>query len=120
MASTLLPALDAYDVDFKQVPHGEEVISDAEDDDPSTIPVIASGDVEKMELLLPSTYAGVLPIMLHPARHIELQLRQAQAEEALEEIRRKCHNTPKVFGIERRTYSAPKINLFTQCKRFLQ
>ena len=94
LAANLFPALEAYEVDFREIPYGDDVISDAEDDDPATIPDIPRGNVEKLELLLPSTFSGQLPQELKPARDIELQLRISQAEEALEGIRREiCHKS---------------------------
>ncbi|KAF8809898.1 hypothetical protein BYT27DRAFT_7282722 [Phlegmacium glaucopus] len=45
----------------------DEVISEEEDDDPATLPTI-KGDVEEMDILLPSTYPGVLPTEFNGAR----------------------------------------------------
>ena len=91
---TLFPELDIYDVVLNEVPLGEDVISDAEDDDPLTVPVVPQGNVEKTELMLPSTLPGVLPPTLAGARLSEIELREAQAEEALEGIRREiCHKS---------------------------
>jgi hypothetical protein len=93
-AGTLFPTLDTYDITFHQVPYGDEIISDAEDDDPITVPVISRGNVEKIDLLLPSTFPLELPAELNRAKSIEVELRVAQAEEALEEIRREiCHKS---------------------------
>ena len=85
-AEVLFPMLDAYDVIFEQIPYGDEVISDVEDDDPETAPVVAHGEVEKMELLLPSTFPGELAQELPAAACKEIELRIAQAEEALEGV----------------------------------
>ena len=93
-AEALFPMLDAYDVIFRQIPYGDEVISDAEDDDPATVAVEAEGEVEKIELLLPSTFPGVLAQELQAAAKKEIELRIAQAEEALEGVRREiCHKS---------------------------
>jgi hypothetical protein len=93
-AEALFPMLDAYDVLFQQIPYGDDVISDAEDDDPQTVPVVAQGDVEKMELLLPSTFPGELAQELQAAAKKEIELRIAQAQEALEGVRREiCHKS---------------------------
>jgi hypothetical protein len=94
MLGNLFPTLETYDVDFEQIPYGDEVISEDEDDDPETVPIISPGNVEKLELLLPSTFPGPLPIELRVAKVAELKLRTAQAEEALEGIRREiCHKS---------------------------
>ena len=93
-AEALFPMLDAYDVIFDQIPYGDEVISDAEDDDPETVPVIPRGEIEKMELLLPSTFPGELCEDLRDAAKKEIELRIAQADEALEGVRREiCHKS---------------------------
>jgi hypothetical protein len=94
LAENLFPALDVYDIDFKEIPFGDDIISDAEDDDPSTVPTIHRGDVEKMDLLLPSAWPQGLPAILSGAREKEIQLRIAQADESLEAIRREiCHKS---------------------------
>ena len=93
-AGTLFPALDVYEQNLQQVPYGDDVISDAEDDDPDTVPVIPRGNVEKLELILPSTHPGTMPRDLRSAAKIEIKLRKAQAEEALEGIRHEiCHKS---------------------------
>ena len=93
-AELLFPLLDAYEVIFEQIPYGDEVISDAEDDDPETVPIVARGEVEKMELLLPSTFPGELPQEFQSAAKKEIELRIAQAEESLEGVRREiCHKS---------------------------
>ena len=93
-AEALFPMLDAYDVLFQEIPYGDDVISDEEDDDPQTVPVIPRGDVEKMELLLPSTFPGELAQELQAAAKKEIELRIAQAQEALEGVRREiCHKS---------------------------
>lgn len=94
LAEHLFPSLDVYDINFTEVPFGDEVISDAEDDDETTVPQVPRGDVEKMDLLLPSSWPGRLPPELLNARYKEIQLRLAQADEALEGIRREiCHKS---------------------------
>ena len=94
LAESLFPRLDVYDITFDEVPAGDEIISDAEDDDPGTVPVILRGDVEKMELLMPLSWPGALPRELKSVKDKEIQLRIAQADEALEGIRRKiCHKS---------------------------
>lgn len=94
MAEHLFPSLDVYDINFREVPFGDDVISDGEDDDPTTLPHIPRGDVEKMDLLLPSSWPGRIPPELLNARYKEIQLRLAQADEALEGIRREiCHKS---------------------------
>ena len=93
-AEALFPTLDAYDVVFQEIPYGDEVISDAEDENPETVPVVVHGEVEKMELLLPSTFPGELAQELPAAARKEIELRIAQAEEALEGVRREiCHKS---------------------------
>ena len=90
----LFPSIDVYDINFNQVPFGDEVISDAEDDDETTVPHVPQGDVEKMDLLLPSSWPDRMPPELLKARYNEIQLRLAQADEALEGIRREiCHKS---------------------------
>jgi hypothetical protein len=94
LAENLFPTLDVYDIHFNEIPFGDDIISDAEDDDPSTVPTIHRGDVEKMDLLLPSAWSRDLPDMLSGARDKEIQLRIAQADESLEAIRREiCHKS---------------------------
>ena len=94
MAGNLFPALDAYDINFEQIPYGDDVIFDAEDNDPEIVPSIPRGNVEKLEVLLPSTFPDPLPVELRPVRVTELKLRTAQADEALEGIRREiCHKS---------------------------
>jgi len=93
-AEALFPMLDAYDMIFEQIPYGDDVISDAEDDDPDTVPVVAHGEIEKMEVLLPSTFPGELPPELRAAAEKEIELRAAQADEMLEGVRREiCHKS---------------------------
>ena len=93
-AGTLFPALNMYEQNLHEVPYGDDIISDAEDDDPATVPVIPRGNVEKMELILPSTYPGRLHRDLDAAAKIEIKLRKAQAEEALEGVRHEiCHKS---------------------------
>ena len=90
----LFPTLDAHDVIFEEIPYGDEVISDAEEDDPDLIPKITRGDVEKREILLPSSYRGLLPLELKEASKTEIRLRVAQADEALEGVRQEiCHKS---------------------------
>ena len=90
----LFPSLDVYDITCNQVPFGDEVISDAEDNDKTTVPDVPRGDVEKLDLLLPSSWPGGMHPALLNARLKELQLRVAQAEEALERIRQEiCHKS---------------------------
>jgi len=94
LAEHLFPSLDVYDINFNPIPFGDEVISDAEDDDEATLPAIPRGDVEKIDLLLPSSWPGPWPAELLQGRYNEIQLRLAQAEEALEGIRREiCHKS---------------------------
>jgi len=94
LAEHLFPSIAVYDINFNQVPFGDEVISDAEDDDEITVPKVPRGDVEKMDLLLPSSWPDRMPPELLKARYNEIQLRLAQADEALEGIRREiCHKS---------------------------
>jgi hypothetical protein len=94
LAEHLFPSLDVYDINFNPVPFGDEVISDAEDDDETTLPHVPWGDVEKRDLLLPSSWPGPWPAELLQAKYNEIQLRLAQAEDALEGIRREiCHKS---------------------------
>ena len=74
----LFPPLDVYDITCNQVPFGDEVISDAEDDDKTTVPDVPRGDVEKLDLLLPSSWPGGMHPALLNARSKELQLRIAR------------------------------------------
>ena len=90
----LFPSLEAYDTDLGEIPYGDDIISDAEDDDPMTVPDVSRGNVEKLELPLPSTFSGRIPPELKAATEIEWKLRISQAEEALEGIRREiCHKS---------------------------
>lgn len=94
LAEHLFPSLDVYDINFNQVPFGDEVISDAEDDDEITVPRVPRGDVEKLDLLLPSSWPGPRPPELLNARSKEIELRVGQADEALEGIRQEiCHKS---------------------------
>src|SRR5271156_3330290 len=94
LAEHLFPSLDVYDINFNKVPFGDEVISDAEDDDETTMPHVPRGDVEKLDLLLPSSWPGRMPPELLNARYKEIQLRLTQADEALEGIRQEiCHKS---------------------------
>jgi hypothetical protein len=93
-AEHLFPSLDVYDIDFNQVPFGDEVISDAEEEDEMMIPHVPRGDIEKMDLLLPSSWPGPSPPELLNARSKEIELRIGQADEALEGIRQEiCHKS---------------------------
>ena len=93
-AEHLFPSLNVYEINFSHVPFGDDIISDGEDDDETTVPEVPRGDVEKMDLLLPSSWPGRLPPELSTARLTEIQLRLAQADEALEGIRREiCHKS---------------------------
>src|SRR5271155_3022025 len=74
LAEHLFPSLDVYDINFNEVPLGDEVISDAEDDDKTTMPHVPRGDVEKLDLLLPSSWPGRMPPELLNARYKEIQL----------------------------------------------
>ena len=85
-AELLFPMINAYDIIFEQIPYGDDVISDAEDDDPETVPIIAHGNVEKMELLLLSTFPGDILLELNSAVKKEIELQIAQANEALEGV----------------------------------
>ena len=90
----LFPTFNTYDVAFEDIPYGDDVISDAEEEDPSLIPTVPRGDVEKMEVLLPSSYPGMLPLEFKMASETEIRLRIAQADEALEGIRQEiCHKS---------------------------
>jgi hypothetical protein len=90
----LFPSLESYDIDFGEIPYGDDIISDAEDDDPWTVPDVPRGNVEKLELPLPSTFSGKIPHELMAAAEMERKLRIAQAEEALEGIRHEiCHKS---------------------------
>ena len=93
-AEALFPMLDAYNVIFQQISYSDEVISDTEDENPETVPVVAHSEVEKMELLLLSTFPGELAQELPAAARKEIELRIAQAEEALEGVQQEiCHKS---------------------------
>ena len=90
----LFPSLDVYDITCNQVPLGDEVISDAEDDDKTTVPDVPHRDVKKLDLLLPSSWPGGMHLALLNTRSKELQLHIAQTEEALEGMRQEiCHKS---------------------------
>ncbi|KAF8949803.1 hypothetical protein BDZ97DRAFT_1609005, partial [Flammula alnicola] len=91
----LFPAVALDGVDLREIPYGDDVLRD--DEDEAYLAAVPCGEVEKMEIFLPSTCPGVLPRQLKTAAKVELKLRIAQAENALEGVRREIGHKSFLF-----------------------
>ncbi|KAF8952574.1 hypothetical protein BDZ97DRAFT_1768347, partial [Flammula alnicola] len=91
----LFPAVALDGVDLREIPYGDDVLGD--DEDEAYLAAVPRGEVEKMEIFLPSTCPGVLPRQLKTAAKVELKLCIAQAENALEGVRREIGHKSFLF-----------------------
>ncbi|KAF8949743.1 hypothetical protein BDZ97DRAFT_1935059 [Flammula alnicola] len=91
----LFPAVALDGVDLREIPYGDDVLGD--DEDEAYLAAVPRGEVEKMEIFLPSTCPGVLPRQLKTAAKVELKLRIAQAENALEGVRQEIGHKSFLF-----------------------
>ena len=90
-AGKLFVSLNVEDFICKAPPMSDGYVTDGEEPDVNLHPLPETGAPERMDIFLPSTIScqrQELPICLNDARRKEIQLRIAQAEEALEGI---CH-----------------------------